>query len=71
MIEPVYEDELPPDMTDAEYAEWFTRSEVVDGVRVSSKIKALLRLQAILRRELATVDEEVNSLLDAKAASLR
>jgi hypothetical protein len=29
----VYEDQLPPDMSDAEYAEWFSRSWV-DGVRI-------------------------------------
>lgn len=31
----IYEDQLPADMTDAEYDEWFSRSWV-DGVRVGS-----------------------------------
>jgi len=29
----VYEDQLPEDLTDAEYAEWFVQSQV-DGVRI-------------------------------------
>lgn len=35
--EPMYEDELPPDMSDIEYDEWFSHSEVVDGVRVGPR----------------------------------
>jgi len=31
--ETVYEDTLPEDMTDADYAEWFSYSRI-DGVRV-------------------------------------
>lgn len=31
---PMHEDELPQDMTRAEYEEWYRQSRVVDGVRV-------------------------------------
>jgi hypothetical protein len=34
----VFEDELP-EMTDAEYAEWFAASRVVDGVRMGPPIE--------------------------------
>lgn len=34
----VYEDELP-EMTDAEYREWFAKSEVIDGVRMGPTIE--------------------------------
>lgn len=30
----IYEDTLPPDITDAEYAAWFKQSKIVDGVRM-------------------------------------
>lgn len=33
-----YEDELPVDITDAEYSAWFAKSRVIDGVRVGPKV---------------------------------
>lgn len=30
----MYEDELPQDITDAEYSEWFELSAIVEGVRM-------------------------------------
>ncbi len=33
-IELMYEDELPENMTDAEYSEWYDKSSIVDGVRM-------------------------------------
>jgi hypothetical protein len=34
----IYEDDLPDDMTDEEYTNWFKRSHVVDGVRMGYPI---------------------------------
>lgn len=34
----VYEDELPEDMTDDAYREWFDRSMIVGGVRMGPRI---------------------------------
>jgi len=34
----VYEDQLP-EMTDAEYADWFKKSQVIDGVRMGPPFK--------------------------------
>lgn len=35
----MYEDQLPEDMTDAEYDEWFLTSSIVDGVRMGKKFE--------------------------------
>jgi hypothetical protein len=35
----MYEDELPEDMTDSEYSEWYEQSYVLDGVRVGPQRK--------------------------------
>ena len=35
----IYEDELPRDITDGEYSEWYEKSLISDGVRVGPKIK--------------------------------
>lgn len=36
-IPTVYEDQLPENMTDKEYDQWYALSAVVDGVRVGPK----------------------------------
>ena len=41
----IYEDELPEDLTDAEYDLWFKESYISDGVRVGPKIDGLIHYE--------------------------
>lgn len=37
----IYEQDLPLDMTEQEYSEWFKKSQIIDGVRMGPKFKRM------------------------------
>jgi hypothetical protein len=72
----IYEDELMPEMTDAEYDEWYARSYIVDGVRVGPltkeyRLKQLFALREHAFEELQVYDLEIEKLLDEQAMEFR
>lgn len=66
----VYEDELMPEMPQEMYDEWYSKSHLVDGVRVGPelplnyRIKMVLALKNAQQEALAVTEGELERLLD-------